>query len=233
MTKSTLGRRAGALVVLAGLVYGSGAGSASAAKPAPPPPAVPLVVTVEAFDSAGSPCRICEDGLGSYENGIDGVTANLDPYGNVIINFNATQSPIVRKLSFDYSDQLSGAAFTPPAALNSYLSTQTHPSGLIQNMTVGTEQCITSNITFTDDDTHQTLYRTHYRRALNTFDVSQTSYLVVTRIDANTWELEPKAAACNANAPVAKLFSYATHGHSNTTDHGLYSMPFKMTLVRQ
>jgi hypothetical protein len=94
MTKSTLARRAGALVVLAGLVYGPGARSASAAKPAPPLPAVPLVVTVEAFDSASNPCRICEDGLGNYENGIDGVTANFDGYGNLIINFNATETPI-------------------------------------------------------------------------------------------------------------------------------------------
>jgi hypothetical protein len=233
MTKSTLARRAGALVVLAGLVYGPGAGRASAAKPAPPPPPVPLVVTVEALDSAGNPCRICEDGLGNYENGIDGVTANFDPYGNLIINFNATQSPIVRKLSFDYSDQLSGPPFSPPAALNSYLSTGTHPSGFIQNMAVGTAQCINSNITFTDNDQHQTLYRTHYRRALSSFDVSQTSYLVVTRTGPDTWELEPKAAACNTNAPVAKLFSYYTHGHSEITDHGLYSMTFKMTLARQ
>src|SRR5688572_429266 len=103
MTKSAVGRLASAVVGLAGLVYGPGAGLASAAKPNSVP-TVPLVVTVAEADSAGNPCRICADAAGStYINGVDGVTANFDHVGSLIINFNASPTPLARKLVFDYS----------------------------------------------------------------------------------------------------------------------------------
>jgi hypothetical protein len=100
-------------------------------------------------------------------------------------------------------------------------------------MAVDTAQCIQSNIVFTDNDWAETLYRTHYRRPLGSYDVSQTSYLVVTRTGPDTWELEPKVAPCNSNETVAKLFSQAKHGQPGSVDRGLYLMPFKMTLFKQ
>lgn len=236
MTNSTLGRLAGAIVILAGLTYGPAAGPASAAKPTPHPtyPPVPLVVTVEDFDSDGTACRICDDGLGAYVNGFQGVTAVIDAYGNVIINFNATETPVVRKLQFDHSQPVNPAnTFRPPAALNSYLSTQFHPAGSIQNMTIGTSQCIQSDILFTDHASSQ-MYRHNYRKTQGAPDSSQTAYLVVSRVNAETWELEPKIDPCNPTyATVAKLLSNATRGNGALTDLGNYRLPFKMTLVKQ
>lgn len=237
MTKSTFGPLAGALVILAGLAYGPGTGSASAAKPTPHPtyPPVPVVVTVEDFDSDGNACRICDDGLGSYVNGFQGVLANIDAYGNIIVNFNASDTPTVRKLQFDYSQPVDPAnMFRPPAARNSYLSTQTHPAGSLQVMTIGTAQCIHANFQFRDVDTPKTLYRSGFQNSV--FDISQTAYLVVTRVNADVWEVEPKSTVggCNdATATVARLMSNPTHGNGPTIDRGLYRLPFKMTLVRQ
>jgi hypothetical protein len=225
MTKSTFGRLAGGLVALAGLTYGAGTGTASAAKPTPHPtyPPVALKVTVLPVDSIGNECRICSDGQGQYLDGIDGVAARLDAYGNVIIDF-GTGNQRFRELRFDFSRPVDPAnTYQPPAPrTNSYLSTQTHPAGHIQNMPVGTEQCIQSNLTF---NVGSALYRIHFQRPL-TGDVSQTSYLVVTRTNADTWELEPGEAACNTGIPTrAKLFFNG--------DRGEWYMPFRMILERR
>ena len=91
---------------------------------------VPLEVVFD--DSPGR--RITSDGQGPYSDGVDGVAAQIDQYGNVILNFQTTQSAM-RKVHFDYSDPL-GATGAPPldennviAPPNSYFATL-HPTGL-------------------------------------------------------------------------------------------------------
>jgi hypothetical protein len=227
------------ILMTTGLVLAAQTALAGKPAPTPSPAAVALVVTVDATDSLGNPCGICGDaGEGEpaiYENGQDGVTASFDTWGNLIIAFNAQSSPIVRKLVYKYEgNQQSGVPFVPPAAQNSYLATGTHPLGPIQTMAEGQSQCVNSNITFTDNDANGTMYRNHYRRALGSHDVSGTSWLVVTRIDADTWELEPRVDVCNpTNAGITKLFSWTTRGKTVTKDLGTWLLPFKMTLQRQ
>ena len=195
-------------------------------------PAVPLVVTAQAVDSDSSPCKICGDGLGQYIDGVDGVGASIDQYGNLIINFDTAQTPF-RKLNFDYSNPVDPSnAFRPPASLNSYLSTVPGPDNVpIQNMTVGAEQCVQLGITFTDNDKKETQYRNSFHRNLTNFDSSQASYGVVTRISDTEWELEPKAAGCNTGTPtVGELITTPSVGRFEFTDRGAFYLPFKMSL---
>lgn len=224
MNIATLGRLAGPIVVLAGLVYGPGSGAASAAKP--PRPAtttpVPLRVTILETDSLGNQCRICSDQGGDYVDGEDAVNAQLDRYGNVIIDFGINGNRF-REMTFDFALPVDlGNAGQPPAIrTDSYLSTQTHPEGLIQLMAIGAEQCLQSNLSFYGNGT---MYRLHFRRPLNGDFILDTSYLVVTRVGDDTWELEPREAGCNDGVPTrAKLFTNGTEWY----------MPFKMILRRR
>jgi hypothetical protein len=203
-------------------------------RPNPTYQAVPLVVTVHPVDSDSNSCRICDDGLGQYIDGVDGVAASIDQNGNLIINFDTAQTPF-RKLIFDYSDPVQPSntfGEEVPASMNSYLSTVPGPDNVpIQNMSVNVEQCVQLGITFTDNDKKQTQYRNSFHRNFTNIDSSQTSYGVVTRISDTTWELEPKAAGCNPGIPtVGELITTPTVGHSDFVDRGAFYLPFKMTL---
>jgi len=193
---------------------------------------VPLVVTVEAADSNNVACKICSDGLGDYSDGVDGVSANIDQYGNLIINFDDAQTPF-RKLDFDYSNPVNPSnAFRPPASQNSYLSTVPGPNNVpIQNLSVGAEQCVQLGISFTDTDKAKTQYRDSFHRNLTNFDVSQASYGVVTRTSSTTWELEPKVSSCNTGvATEGELITTPSVGKFVFTDRGAWYLPFKMSL---
>ena len=84
-----------------------------AAKPGTTAP-VALTVTVHDTDTNGMACQICSDGGGGYVDGTDGVAANIDQYGNIIINFQTGRNPL-RKLHYEYSGALEGQTVHPPA----------------------------------------------------------------------------------------------------------------------
>jgi hypothetical protein len=194
---------------------------------------VPLRVTVHDTDSDGFACGMCSDGLGDYVDGIDGVAAALDQYGNIIINFQTGRSP-VRKLHYDYSFPLQGQTLQPPTdPPNNYFSTVGLPgSPLRQLMPVGSEQCIVGGPLATLDDFDKTQYRNVFHREWAGFDYTDTSYLVVTRTSTTTWEVEPKSASCNTGIPkVMRLLQTPTRRQFNFTDDGLYQMPLRMTLT--
>jgi hypothetical protein len=226
------------LTCLAVVVTCAGAYSqrdAAAAKPSGPP-VVGLNVTVEATDSGGNPCRICSDGLGPYVNGVDGVSARLDSYGNLIIDFAAGNGAPVRKLSFDYTSPVEpGNVPNIPPPYDSYMSTRFHPEGNIQDMPVGAAQCMESVIIFHDQSgNHGNLYSNDFHR--NTGSLGDTAYVVISRTSATTWEAEPKelAGECNSGlATIARVSSQPTSGPGSGTQYGRFYMPFKMTLVRQ
>ena len=234
MTSATVRR----LLCVTVLLAGAGAHfqrDAAAAKPGTPP-VVGLNVTVEATDSAGNPCRICSDGLGTYVNGANGVSARLDSYGNLIIDFAAGNGAPVRKLSFDYSTPVEpGNVPSIPPPYDSYMSTRFHPEGNIQDMPVGAAQCMESIIIFHDGaGNHSDLYSNDFHR--NTGGLGDTAYVVITRTSTTTWEAEPKelAGECNSRlATIARVSSQPTSGPGSGTNYGRFYMPFKMTLVRQ
>jgi hypothetical protein len=195
---------------------------------------VPLVVTVYDLDSDGVPCGICSDGQGGYSDGVDGVSANIDQYGDIIINFQTTKAKI-RGLHYDYSQALGGqpAGWTaPPDGPNNYFSTIAGPGAVaLQTMLVGAAECLEGGPSDTFTDFNQTQYRHDFHRPLNSFDVSTTSFLVVTRTSSTIWDVEPKSADCNTGSPkVIRLFQTPTRANFSFTDDGLFYMPFKMTL---
>ena len=217
-----------ALIVASSAVYAS---LAEAAKPGTVP-AVPLNVTVLPLDSAGNPCRICSDGLGPYMNGVNGVDASIDRYGNLIIDFGGVNQE-VRNLRFDYSQPTGANSYaTPPVQEDSYLSTITHPGGFIQSMVLGAQQCVQLQIAFVDGDA--LYHRNVFQRPPGG---NATSYLVVTRTDADTWEAEPKDAPCNTAAtggvPLVGRLLTAPNILGPFTDRGTFYLPFKMLLERQ
>jgi len=187
---------------------------------------VPLSVTLD-----NSECAICSDGE-PYDDGMDGVEASLDQYGNLIIDFGS-----MRSVAFAFgSPEEPVGDVPPPGGLqnNVYLSTRfPTPSGFMQDLPVGAEQCVELNWTFTLDDSSNTQFRLLFHRT-GVVNVEDTSHALVTRLEAETWTVEPVAADCNAGTPeLARVVSAPTRGRTVLTDHGTYWMPFSLTLTRQ
>lgn len=232
------------LLVSLALLLGLAAAGVPAEKPVTNT-VVPLIVTIQDYDSFGNLCRIRSDCSTApapspncpYVNGMAGIAANLDASGNLIIGFQTGRSAD-RLLYFDYGSPLSPQNHTPISGLyaEGHLATLPINSAsytAIQNMSVGAVQCVQLGWSYTLSDAKKTQWRHNFHRELLSFDLSQTSYAVVTRTDVNTWEVEPKASSCNPANAVAKVFDTPSKGPFNFTDDGHYSMPFKLTLTRQ
>jgi hypothetical protein len=92
---------------------------------------------------------------------------------------------------------------------------------------------------YTLDDANKTMWRHNFHRTTSAdgLDAVETSYRVVKRIDANTWEVEPAASApCNGGVPapaLARLKDTPTIESLQLNNDGLYYLPFKLTLIRK
>lgn len=210
---------------------------------------VRLGVTIETADSSGTPSQIQSDGQYDYYDGTDGVAASLDQNGNLIIDFQTTSTPL-RHVNFNYSRPFppNDTQSQPPSGpqADSYLATlqRNEDSAYValQNMAVREDgndhaQCVRLGWTFNSQD-GATQWRNSFQRNLSPFDISQTSYGVVTRTNADTWEVEPKGSPCpglpNSGLPtVARISHNSTRGKLVHNDDGLYYMPFKLTLRRR
>ena len=185
---------------------------------------VPLKVTIE------PDLQITADYASPYENGQGGTTANFDKYGNLIVSFG-------RPVCFDYG--VDGVEVPPTGCYNnSYISTvpQQQGDGALQELGLGSSQCIQLNWQFRDAS--NVLWRNGFHRNRDLPGPQDgTSYAVVTRTDADTWEVEPRALSCsgyNNPAGVAGVFTHeSVRGKTVYTDYGLYSLPFRLTLTRQ
>jgi hypothetical protein len=212
-----------------------------AAKPNTTTP-VPLNVVVD--DSAGM--RVTSDGLGAYSDGVDGVGANIDQYGDVIINLQTTNVSY-RKVQYSYAEPLDGQAL--PAILASYLDADrsispeySYLSTLranaadpkLQDLPVSAQSCLEGGFAFTLPDAKKTQYRNSFHRGGTNVDRSaETSYLIATRVDSDTWTLEPAAGCGFPLEGVAQLIETPTVGKFSFKDRGLYHMPMKLTLSRK
>ena len=188
---------------------------------------VPLVVTMNKCEVL-TPAEICgdgfavdEDGNTTYTDGQDGVRANIDQYGNVIIFFQTTRAKI-RWLVYKYG----GALPAPPGGgSNHYFSTIGTPGGAMQAMPVGVESAINAHsCPLYDDDSGQPQYRHSFWRDCSGLGVVG-SPLVVTRTSETTWEIEPIPLA------TARVLSITTKGKVQVHDFGEFNLPFKMTLT--
>jgi hypothetical protein len=220
-------------------------------------PTVPLIVSFR--DAGAVNCdatidprcadRIRSDGNGAYTHGSQGVSAVIDQYGYLNINFQTTDTP-VRQVYFDYSVPFlppldPAAAHTPPApGLQPKAHLTTLPVGdgnytPIQNMLLGGSQCVKLGFTFTWADKKKTQWRNNFHRS-DTFpeQYAKTSYGVVTCVAADalgkctSWTLEPKGD-CSGYDSIAELIDTPTVGPFNFTDNGLFYLPFKLALVRR
>jgi hypothetical protein len=191
--------------------------------------------------------RVESDGMGEYVDGVDGVSARLDRYGDLIVNFQADPRTGRRRVHFDYSCTTSATCGSlpdePPSGLQdrAYISTVCPEVGTglpctgpkIQEMHDGTEQCVQLNWEFTDVFGQH--WRNGFHRNRDLPEQEGTSYGVVTRIDANTWTVEPRAASCQGgNMPgIAKTFRIDTvRSKVVYTNFGTFWLPFKLILTR-
>jgi hypothetical protein len=189
-------------------------------KPGTLPP-VSLIVTVNACDDSKA-TEICGDGFSTeagntiYTSGIDGVEAKIDQYGNLIINFQTTRAAI-RRLVYKY-----GAAVPMPPGVGSdhYMATL---GANLHTMPDGTSVSVRSCPVYNDEAAQQ--------QYLHSFDRDCSagrlgSALLVTRMDATTWEVEPDPST----GAMAYVFSRSIKGRSPLVPYGNISLPFKMEL---
>lgn len=184
---------------------------------------VPLIVTVHPVDTANNSCAICEDGLGPYIDGQQGVKATIDQYGNIIIDFQTTRTNM-RWLTYHYPVTTS----VPPgdgSRQRHYLSTIGLGNGPLQNIPIGNSILVASCPLY-DDPSGQLQYRHGFYRDCGSGLGSEGSKLVVTRTADNEWEVEPETGAW------ARVYSATTKGRAQVVVYGdLMSLPFRMTLT--
>ncbi|RPI26876.1 MAG: hypothetical protein EHM61_10380 [Acidobacteria bacterium] len=196
---------------------------------------VPLVLTLD--DSPGY--AIGSDSQGTYEDGVDGVEACLDSNGNMVLNLAGTRT---RTVFFDLSQPYlpSGPNNLPAAGLQERVwmgSAMLDPNNKapLQNMLIGSSQCMRLIWHFTLNDKKRTQWRIGYRRA-ELVEVEQSGHVVVTRVDEDTWVLEsatPSLPGCQGNPNVAKITDTPTVGKTLITDHGYYVVPFRLVATRR
>ena len=196
--------------------------------------------------------RVESDGMGEYVDGVDGVSARLDRYGNLIVNFQADPRTGRRRVHFDYSCTadlvtrgVTCGSFPaePPTGIQdrAYISTVCREVGTglpcssprIQDMAIATEQCVQLNWEFTDGSGQS--WRNGFHRNRDLPLQEGTAYGVVTRTDTDTWTVEPVAAPCQTvNMPgVARTFRIETvKSRLVLYDLGPFWLPFKLILTR-
>ena len=211
---------------------------------------VNLKVIIQPTDSLGNTCKITSDGAGPYVHGQAGVSASFDTDGFFSVNFQ-TGKNVQRTVTFDYSSPYTGFDSAPPQDAHAPTS-GTYPRAYLgaipedsstyipaQNLPIGSSECLQLSWHYTLNDANKTQWRHNFRRTSSTdgLDVVETSYAVLTRIDANTWEVEPVASApCNNSVPapaLARLKDTPTVSSLQLNNDGLYYLPFKLTLIRK
>ena len=221
-------RRVGFVVVVVSIFAFGSLPSGAGQKPNTYTP-IPLVVTMNACDVLRA-AEICGDGfdkddLGNttYTDGQDGVAANIDQYGNVIIAFQTARAPKMRWLVYKYG----GATPAPPGVgSNHYFSTiRLEPGRGLQTMDLNFPVNLGSCPQYVDD-AGQYQYRHGFSRDCQSGLGAEGSPLVVTKFSLTTWEIEPATPAA------ARVFSVTTKGRFQVqTFTPLMELPFKMTLT--
>jgi hypothetical protein len=229
------------------------------------PAAVALSITVEGGpNDSYLPYNIRSDGQGPYVNGQSGVAATFESDGNLNVrSFGA------RSLTFEYDQPIAGvfpgdSTFNADPALGVAPAEAPYPAFKIvaagcimptirsdintplQTMAVGSQQWLRININY--NTSSSTMYKNLFQRTENgglPAATDGTAWGIITRIDANTWTLEPSstygsnvvldASGFPQQNGAARLLKFVSGAHNTTTSTnlGLFNLPFKMTLTRQ
>jgi hypothetical protein len=207
------------------------ASSANAQGKKAPSSDIPVSIS---FRDAGTD-MVTSDSVGSYVNGVAGVSAVINGIGNLIVDSNTASGTAVRTFKFNFSSPT--ADNTSPISPNSLqpLDGATIATRIIgipmQNMVIGTYQCVELAFGFREGTLQYTLAFIT-ARAYPGDEVTGTSYALVTRTSADTWEVEP-VAPCLDVPTVGKLHTSTTRGKTTYTSYGKYYLPFKLTVTRQ
>ena len=220
-------------------------------------PEVSLKVTVntsQQFDVSAT--NIFSDGAGAYVDGQNGVCANLNSHGDLIVSFDCLGVSTPRQLGLNLATFLAPPTggtntCTPPLMISpgstppyvNYLQTAQptdKPTAAFQAMqtydgTAATVYYIQMLIGAVLSDTSQTAYRLNYHGTVwSSFpDAALASYVQVRRITSTQWVVEPVAPSGLAANPVnvAMLAWETTTNHRSTTSEcGFYQVPFSFTL---
>jgi hypothetical protein len=211
---------------------------------------VSLNVTIEDTTSDQvTPTQVRSDALGSYSDGVDGVTAELGGNGNINILFWPSRGTPQRNVYFNHS-HVDGQFFSGPLPGSPFQGGQIPPSGYgndphlyshppnpelatpyvaIQNMAVGTAQCVQFYWAWGYRDLF------HYAQA-NTAN-TPTAFAVVSRDTVDQWTVgtPPSGFGCPVNDPVTLVVhDVATSRNQTTTvQDGNFYLPFRLTLRRK
>ena len=210
---------------------------------------VPLRVVVQAVDTAGEPTQVTGDERGSvdagyldpneYVHGVDAVTALLGEFGGITIDFQPS-ALAPRRVNLNYSHP-SNPLFRPATDPAVYSGLRTHLDSTnvaLQQMAIGSSQCIAMGLAYTLGDAQQTSFRNSYQaKNIASVDTAGTAFGAVTRTGENTWLLESRAdGVCNSpeTAHRAKLVQSSTSkGKTVYTDKGAYHVGFSLLLTKK
>jgi hypothetical protein len=159
---------------------------------------VPIGVTVEDAGVLG-PYRIQSDGRGEYLNGMQGMQAEIDQFGNLQISPNNGQAttPAQRQLTFDFSvpaDPLNLYRPDVTGQTNFKILSNDYGNPRIQDLGVSgnpASACYRVTFAFRNATTH---HQIDYNTGIN----AQAAFVLITRTSASTWTVVSDGP-CGAN----------------------------------
>jgi len=186
----------------------------------------PVNLRVTISDDAGN--KIKSDGNGDYVNGLDGVSAYLDQYGNLQFDSNSGMSrrsgPALRKLNFYFDSPITGYSATIPATNpngNYRMVTQIYSQTPIQSLSIsGSETGIGLGGGFASQVSSSTDWNFNLRYGIEQNNAT-LNFVAVTHPDADHWIMTGDVAT-----PVGAL-------KTNGALTGYYYLPFSFTFTRQ
>lgn len=191
-------------------------------------------IAVQVADTGPSGAyRIRSDGLGEYVNGVQGMTAEIDPYGNLQITptNGASTTPPQRTLRFDFSaptDPLN--AYRPDESGQWNFKIKTNAVGLprIQDLGINgnpASACYSATIAHENRTTH---HRAIFNPAS---DPSSTrAFITRTSISPATWMMVSDGP-CVVNANVAGVWSQdLVRKNAPLVFRGYYNLQFSIQL---
>jgi hypothetical protein len=207
-------------------------------------------VTIEDTLTNGAPTAIRSDGLGPYTNGVDGVSVSLG-----VINFWPRNDRGTRNVVFNNGGEDTSLrpylpspndAKAPPTGMTGtdnllkdpHTGNSNPSQSPIQNMTIGSSQCITFFWAVKDSSTGYGWRAPNFHG--NLANVPQSSYAVVTRDSATQWTIESNHSGLCTDNPynvgmVLHDESTTMKGKTITTTYadGFYYVPFRLTYLQQ
>lgn len=186
---------------------------------------IPVAVTVDSVGPAG-PSRILNDGKGEYVDGLQGMVAMIDQFGNLQVtpqNANGT-TPAQRSIALDFSVPADPAnPYHPDVSgqINFKILTIDYTNPRLQDLGVGQSACYRATFAFRNLTTH------HEANFSAAYD-PQASYALITRTGASTWTMVTDGS-CGAHPTWALVKSQdLTRKNAPLVSQGNYSLPFSI-----